>query len=258
MVERVQKILSQWGVASRRSAEQMILEGRVKVNGQTIQLGDRADPVVDQIEVDNRVLTDKNRPQLHYLLLNKPINVVSTCFDPQGRPTVLDLLHPSLRTGQGLHPVGRLDFNSSGLLLLTNDGDLTLKLTHPRYHLPKTYEVCIEGQLSSENLQQWRKGVILEGTKTLPAHVKVLRKDQEKTWLEIVLIEGKNRQIRRIASQFGLNVLYLHRTHLGNLDLQSSTGHPLLSGQYRKLSSSEIQTLKQGTNSFKLKTVVSE
>ncbi|MGK7945782.1 MAG: pseudouridine synthase [Microcystaceae cyanobacterium] len=258
MAERVQKLLSQWGIASRRSAEQMIVEQRVRVNGRIIQLGDRADPDSDRIEVDGKRLTVKNRPQLRYILLNKPIGVVSTCDDPQGRRTVLSLLPPSLQSGQGLHPVGRLDVNSSGLLLLTNDGALTLQLTHPRYHLAKTYQVILKGQLSPQNLQQWRKGVFLDGELTLPAQVKVLRGNHTETKLEIILSEGKNRQIRRIAEKFGLKVVKLHRTHLGCLSLQSPKGNYLERGQYRLLSSSEIKSLKQGTNSFKLKTVVSE
>ncbi|MGK7930456.1 MAG: pseudouridine synthase [Microcystaceae cyanobacterium] len=258
MAQRVQKLLSQWGIASRRSAEQMIVQQRVKVNGQIVQLGDRADPYCDRIEVDGKPLNAIKRPQLRYILLNKPIGVISTCDDPQGRRTVLDLLPPSLKSGQGLHPVGRLDINSSGLLLLTNDGDLTLKLTHPRYHLPKTYQVILKGQLSPQHLQQWRKGVLLDGELTLPAQVKVLKGNQGETKVEIIISEGKNRQIRRIAEKFGLKVLKLHRTHLGRLSLQSPKGNYLERGQYRLLSSSEIRSLKQGTISSKLKMVVSE
>ena len=136
MSERVQKVLSQWGIASRRKAEKMILAERVKLNGQTVKLGDKVDLAVDLLEVDGKVIKLDHHPQKIYLLLNKPVGVVSSCHDPQQRTTVLDLLPAHLKTGQGIHPVGRLDFASSGALLLTNDGDLTLGLTHPRYHLP--------------------------------------------------------------------------------------------------------------------------
>lgn len=258
MKERVQKILSQWGMASRRSAEQMILEGRVKINSRVVKLGDQADLSSDRLEVDGQILSPQNRPKLCYILLNKPLGVVSSCNDPQGRPTVLDLLSPSLRQGQGLHPVGRLDINSSGALLLTNDGELTLTLTHPRYHLPKTYEVCLEGYLSEGILQQWGKGVTLEGKKTLPAKIRILKADQNQTWIEIILIEGRNRQIRRVAAQLGLKVLKLHRTAIADLKLQSSKGNPLPRGEYRLLCPSEIEALKQAAIPSKLKVVVSE
>lgn len=163
MSQRVQKIIAQWGIASRRRAEELILAGRVRLNGQIAQLGDKADPSCDRLEVDGRVIQNKQRPQLLYLLLNKPACVVSTCYDPQNRPTVLDFLPADWREGTGIHPVGRLDFNSSGALLLTNDGELTLQLTHPRYHLPKTYEVLVAGHPTESDLQQWREGVMLMG-----------------------------------------------------------------------------------------------
>ena len=137
MAERVQKVLSQWGIASRRKAEKMIIDGRVQINGQTAILGDKVDLTVDILQVDGRAIQKTQRPPLIYLLLNKPVGVVSTCNDPQNRTTVIDLLATNLRQGMGIHPVGRLDFASSGALILTNDGQLTLGLTHPRYHLPK-------------------------------------------------------------------------------------------------------------------------
>jgi 23S rRNA pseudouridine2605 synthase len=244
MAERVQKILSQWGIASRRQAEQMILAGRVKLNGQVVQLGEQADLTVDKLEVDGQEICATNRPQLVYLLLNKPAGVVSTCYDPQRRTTVLDLLPAKLREGQGIHPVGRLDAASTGALLLTNDGKLTLNLTHPRYHLPKTYRVWVNGNPTPSELERWRKGVMLSGKKTLPAQIKVIKQTQNRSLLEIILIEGRNRQIRRIAEQLGYKVVELHRTAIGNISLNSSEGKILPSGRYRQLLDSEVEYLK--------------
>ena len=217
MIQRVQKILREWGVASRREAERMILAGRVNLNGIPVQLGDRADATKDKIEVDGVRLT--YRPTLIYILLHKPKGVVSTCKDPQKRKTVIDLLDPELRLGQGIHPVGRLDRNSSGALLLTNDGTLTLSLTHPRYHLPKTYQVWVEGYPPESSLQQWREGIILDNQKTLPAKVEVLTRKENKTLLKVVIKEGRNRQIRRICELLGFPVINLHRTAIGSIKL---------------------------------------
>ncbi|MDJ0681980.1 MAG: pseudouridine synthase [Xenococcaceae cyanobacterium MO_167.B52] len=245
MAERIQKILSQWGIASRRKAEQMILEGKVKLNNRVAILGDKADITQDILEIEGKVIQSNHRPQKTYLLLNKPLAVVSTCYDPQSRPTVLDLLPAKLKERQGIHPVGRLDFNSTGALLLTNDGDLTLKLTHPRYHLPKTYLVWLNGHPTRQDLQLWRTGVTLSDYTTLPAEITIVRKQINKTLLKIVLQEGKNRQIRRIAEQLGFRVLSLHRTHIGSLSLTSSEYGNLPSGKYRHLSETEVIFLKK-------------
>ncbi|MGK7877933.1 MAG: pseudouridine synthase [Xenococcaceae cyanobacterium] len=244
MAQRVQKILSQWGIASRRQAEKMILAGRVRLNGSVVQLGQRADPTTDLLEVDGKAIKSANRPQSIYLLLNKPAGVVSTCHDPKNRPTVLDLLPAELQDGQGIHPVGRLDAESTGALLLTNDGALTLSLTHPRYHLPKTYHVWVQGHPPESVLQVWRQGVILLGKKTLPAQVKVLKRRSKQTLLQVVLTEGRNRQIRRIAKQLGFEVLKLHRTAIGSIQLQPPNEPVLPSGHYRFLKDSEIRFLK--------------
>jgi 23S rRNA pseudouridine2605 synthase len=214
MSERLQKILSQWGIASRRQAEQMILAGRVRV--------------------------------MIYLLLHKPAGVVSTCSDPQNRPTVLDLLPAKLQTGQGIHPVGRLDADSTGALLLTNDGDLTFRLLHPRHSVSKTYHVWVEGQPPEAVLAAWRQGVMLDGKKTLPALVRVLKTqpDRAKTLLQIVLKEGRNRQIRRVAAQFGYPVLDLHRIAIGPIQLQPPGEAPLPRGRYRPLKDFELNFLQ--------------
>lgn len=241
MDERLQKILSQWGIASRRQAETLIREGRVYLNGQVARLGQKADPAVDQIAVDGTPIRLTHRPQSLYLLLNKPVGYVSTCHDPQGRLTVLDLLPVNWRETQGLHPVGRLDMESTGALLITNDGVLTFRLTHPRYHIPKTYHVWVQGQPPITALQQWREGTVLGGRKTLPAGVRLLRQRANgQTCLEVILREGRNRQIRRVAEQLGFPVIQLHRVTIGPICLGS-----LPRGGYRLLETFEIELLRQ-------------
>ena len=244
MVERLQKILSQWGVASRRQAEQMILDGRVALNGEIAHLGQKANPGVDRIEIDGVAVRANDRPKAIYLLLNKPAGVVSTNFDPQHRPTILELLPPELRHGQGIHSVGRLDADSTGALLLTNDGELTCYLTHPRYHVSKTYEVMVKGHPSNSALQAWRDGVWLSGKRTLPADIRLLKGGISQTWLRIVLNEGRNRQIRRVAELLGHPVLQLHRTAIGAVRLQSGKEPELPIGSYRFLKDSEICSLR--------------
>ena len=242
MVERLQKLLSRRGVASRRQAEQLIIDGRVTVNGKLAELGQRADALVDVIRVDG-VQVD-SPPERVYLLLHKPKGVVSTCHDPRGRKTVLDLLNPDLKNGMGVHPVGRLDANSTGALLLTNDGDLTYWLTHPRHQMPKVYRVWVEGSPSKKALARWREGLDLDGRKTMPAKVHYLRskcdrKGHTRTLLEITLREGRNRQIRRVAEILGHSVTDLHRTKIGSLALSD-----LPRGRYRLLSPEEVARLQ--------------
>ena len=242
--ERIQKILAQWGIASRRHAETLIRDGRVKLNGQLVSLGDKADPKRDRLEVDGKPVRYRDRPDLIYLLIHKPTGLLSTCSDPQGRSTVLDLLPSHLSKGTGLHPVGRLDRDSSGALLLTNDGDLTLRLTHPRYHLPKTYQVWVGGNPSEEDLQQWREGVMLMGKKTLPAEIRVMTHRPDRTLLRVIMTEGKNRQIRRVAEALGLEVLRLHRLAIGSIQLQPRNDAELPKGGYRLLTPAEISLLR--------------
>lgn len=238
--ERLQKILAQWGIASRRQAEEMIVAGRVRVNGNIVQLGQKADPDIDRIEVDGVPVTATERPQSVYLLLHKPAGVVSTCSDPRDRSKVLDLLPPKLRYGQGIHPVGRLDADSTGALLLTNDGKLTFCLTHPRHSISKTYQVWVQGHPPESVLQVWRQGIILSGRKTMPAQVQILDRTRDQTMLEVILSEGRNRQIRRTADQLGYPVMRLHRTAIGSIQLQPPS-EPILSvGCCRTLTNSEI------------------
>jgi 23S rRNA pseudouridine2605 synthase len=238
MTERLQKILSQWGIASRRQAEQMIVDGRVRLNGEVVQLGQKANPEQDWIEVDGNLI-QPNRPQPIYLLLHKPAGTVSTCHDPEGRSTVIDLLPSSMRLHSGVHPVGRLDTASTGALLLTNDGTVTFCLTHPRYACSKVYRVWVEGVPSASALQQWREGLMLSGQLTLPAEVRILENQPNQTLLEVVLREGRNRQIRRVAELLGHPVLQLHRVAIGSINLGE-----LPSGQHRSLSRPEIEFLQ--------------
>ncbi len=238
MSERVQKVLSQWGIASRRKAEKMILDRRIQINGRVASLGDKVDLTVDSLHVDGKLIKISDRPQLIYLLLNKPTGVVSTCFDPQKRATVIDLLPTKLQQGTGIHPVGRLDYASSGALILTNDGKLTLGLTHPRYHLPKTYVVELDRPPTKKDLALWRRGIVLDGKKTLPAKIKLIQSGESKT-IEIILTEGRNRQIRRVAEKLGYQVQKLHRTAIGYITLNS------LGEQYPAVKQQGLRSLRQ-------------
>ncbi len=237
MTERLQKLLSQRGIASRRQAEKLILGGRVTVNGKTAEIGQQANASCDRICVDGVDIGQP--PRCLYLLLHKPKGVVSTCKDPQGRKTVLDLLDAALQ--RGIHPVGRLDADSTGALLLTNDGELTYKLTHPRHQMPKVYWVQVQGSPTNVVLQQWRAGVMLSDHKTLPAKVEMIRRlSVERSLLEVTLTEGRNRQIRRVAESLGHPVTALHRIKIGSLALGDL---PL--GQYRLLDATEVTRLSR-------------
>lgn len=245
MEARLQKILAQRGIASRREAEEMIRRSRVRINGLLAHLGQKVDPEKDTITVDGKVVLVQQRPKLMYLLLHKPAGVVSTCYDPQGRTTVLDLLPKELRAGSGIHPVGRLDADSTGALILTNDGDVTFCLTHPRHSVPKTYRVLVTGHPPEAVLQAWRQGVMLDGRKTRPAEVRFIESSAGNSYLEIVLQEGRNRQIRRLAEQLGYPVIKLHRTAIGPIQLQQPKKPYLKEGQYRSLTNREISFLQE-------------
>ena len=237
MTERLQKLLSQFGIASRRQAEKLILDGRVTVNGKIAEIGQQADSNADCICVDGVEIGEP--PRCVYLLLHKPRGIVSTCKDPQSRRTVLDLLGSSHRSGMGVHPVGRLDVDSTGALLLTNDGQLTYQLTHPRHHVPKTYRVQVKGSPPEAVLQRWRNGLMLADRKTLPAQVQVIKRSSDQTLLKVTLTEGRNRQIRRMAECLGHPVTALHRIEIGSLKLGD-----LPRGRYRLLTDKEIVQLK--------------
>ncbi|MEB3196646.1 MAG: pseudouridine synthase [Candidatus Sericytochromatia bacterium] len=233
--QRLQKILAQAGVASRRHSEDLIREGRVKVNGAVVsELGFQADAERDTIEVDGRPIVWTSARS--YFLLYKPRGYLSTCFDPQGRKTVLELV-PFV---PGLHPVGRLDKDTSGLLLLTNDGALTEALTHPRHGVSKLYVAEVLGRPSPTALKALREGVPLEGGRTLPAAVELLEKRAESTVLAITLREGRNRQVRRMMEHVGHPVRRLERVAIGDL-----TAGDLSEGQFRALTAEEVQTLRR-------------
>jgi len=234
MEERLQKLISQAGLASRRKAEQWIMDGRVSLNGHQAQLGDRADLSVDQVLVDGQQL--QKGEQNVTVVLNKPRGYVSTLSDPEGRKLVTDLVAD---VPQRLFPVGRLDFNTEGLLLLTNDGDLSQKLTHPRYHVDKTYLVKVRGAVTREIQQKLERGVDLDGVRTAPAVVAHVRITGLNSWFEITIHEGRNRQVRRMCEILGLTVVRLKRIRLGALTLGR-----LATGQYRVLSREEIKKLK--------------
>jgi 23S rRNA pseudouridine2605 synthase/16S rRNA pseudouridine516 synthase len=245
MEVRLQKIIAQWGIASRREAEDMIRQSRVRINGVLAHLGQKVDPQRDNISVDGQSVAGKLRPALIYLMLHKPVGVVSTCNDPQGRLTVLDLLPKKLRDGSGIHPVGRLDADSTGALILTNDGELTFRLTHPSHSIPKTYQVIVKGHPPAAVLEQWRQGVILEGRTTRPAEVHLIKRFSQQSLLEITLQEGRNRQIRRVAQQLGYPVLKLHRRAIGSIELQAPTAPFLQEGDYRFLTPDEVRFLQK-------------
>ncbi|MCM0590932.1 MAG: pseudouridine synthase [Gloeotrichia echinulata IR180] len=253
MEARLQKVLAQWGIASRREAEEMIRRSRVRVNGVLAHLGQKVDPETDAIAIDGKSVSPDQRPNLIYLLLYKPPGVVSTCYDPQGRTTVLDLLPQEFRNGSGIHPVGRLDAESTGALILTNDGDLTFGLTHPSHSISKTYRLMVQGHPPEAVLQMWRRGVILDESKTRPARVRLIESFSTHSCLEIVLQEGKNRQIRRIAEMLGYPVIKLHRTAIGPIQLQISQEPFLHEGNYRSLNDHEIRFLQQQIKQIPIK-----
>ena len=229
MKYRVQKLISMAGFCSRREAESLIKEGNVTVNGKNALIGDKADPLKDLILVNGSKLSFK--PNYKVVLLNKPPGIVSTCKDPQGRKTVRDLM-PSFN--KRLYPVGRLDIDSRGAILLTNNGELTLKLTHPKFAHSKEYLVWLKGYISNETLQEWREGVYLEGKRTIPAIINLIRFSKGNSLLKIIMKEGRNRQIRRISDYFGHQVLDLKRTAISNIELGK-----LKEGEWRELNKNE-------------------
>ena len=237
--QRLQKLIASAGLCSRRHAENLIRAGRVQVNHCQAKLGDQADPQNDHIEVDGRPLSSPPSPRL--ILLNKPPGVITSCCDPQGRKTVLDLVPKSLR--RGLHPVGRLDGDSRGALLLTNQGEMTLQLTHPRYSHRKTYRVQVQGRPTPATLQRWSHGVELDGLPTQPAEVSVVEQRAHQSLLKVILREGRNRQIRRVADALGHPVLDLQRTAIASIDLGS-----LPEGSWREVTRSEWDFIRLERN----------
>lgn len=233
MEERLQKYLAQCGVASRRKCEELILQGRVQVNGVTVtELGTKINPEKDKIKFDGKDI--KQSQKLVYILLNKPIGYVTTADDQFGRDTVLDLV----KVKERIVPVGRLDMYTSGALILTNDGDFVYQVTHPKHEIEKTYTVTIKGIVQNNEVEQLRSGVKIDEYITKPARVKILKTDTEKdiSRLEITIHEGKNRQVRKMCEAIGRKVLALHRSKIGNLGVKD-----LELGKWRYLNSKEVK-----------------
>lgn len=233
---RLQKLIAGAGLASRRKAETLIAAGRVTVNGKVVtELGTKVDPSKDHVKVDGKHLSQAQ--PFVYLLLNKPKNVMSTLDDPGGRTTVKDYLRGvSVR----VFPVGRLDFDSEGLMLLTNNGDLAQALLHPRYHVPKTYLIKVKGILTEEEIRQLERGVTLEDGMTGPATVKKIKKAEMNSWLEITIGEGRKHQVRRMLESVGHPVIKLMRVKMGPLSLGD-----LASGEFRFLTDREANALRE-------------
>lgn len=242
-MERLQKILSRAGVASRRAAEQLMLEGRVSVNGTTVrELGSKADAAHDDIRVDGRRVKPAERRV--YLLLNKPRGYVTTRSDPQRRPTVLDLLRG---VRDYVYPVGRLDFESEGLLLLTNDGDLAARLTHPTHEVPRVYEARVLGVPDAHDLDRLARGMRIEGRRTQTAEVKLLcparPHETSPAVVQITIREGRNRQVRKMCDAIGHPVTALRRVAIGPIRDQK-----LKLGEWRELTENEVRRLRQAAD----------
>ncbi|MDQ7027725.1 MAG: pseudouridine synthase [Anaerolineae bacterium] len=233
--ERVQKLMARANIASRRKSEEIIEAGRVTVNGKIISLGDKADPQTDTIVVDGERLKLKNIENRYYVF-HKPSNVLSTNKAPDGdnRPTVRELLP----IDGHLFSIGRLDAQSEGLMVLTNDGDITNKLSHPRYEHTKTYKVTVYGKPTAETLVKWENGIWLDGTRTAPCFIRVLEENPETTILRIIMIEGRRRQIRRVAAILDHPVKKLVRTHIGQLGLGT-----LRRGAWYRLDDDEVKAM---------------
>lgn len=244
MIERLQKLIAAAGIASRRHAEEMIAAGEVTVNGETVrEMGVRADPTRDHIKVRGRLINPllKERERV-YVLLNKPRGYLSSVADPEGRPLVTELVPSSLGR---VHPVGRLDFNTEGLLLLTNDGELTNFITSARNRVTKIYEVKVKGVPTDDAIARLRRGITLDdGVRTAPAEIMKTGETHTNSWFEVILHEGRNQQIRRMFDEIGHSVLKLRRVQIGTLRDET-----LPVGAYRLLKPAEVSRLKKGSAS---------
>ncbi|HTG80658.1 MAG TPA: pseudouridine synthase [Geobacteraceae bacterium] len=234
MQERLQKILSGAGVASRREAEAIIVAGRVAVNGTVVtELGSKADPARDRITVDGKPL--RRETEKVYILLNKPSGYMTTLKDPEGRPVVTSLVKG---VGERVYPVGRLDYNTEGLLLLTNDGDWANRLMHPRHEVEKEYLVKVRGRVSQEQVRRLASCVELDDGTTAPAKVQIVHESERNSRLSITIHEGRYRQVRRMCEAVSLSVASLKRTRYGQLELGE-----LKPGEYRRLTPQEVKRL---------------
>lgn len=237
MTERLQKILAERNVASRRAAEKLIVDGRVTVNGLVAQLGDKANPAVDKILLDGKPLGAK--AEHRYLLLYKPAGFITSVTDPKGRRTVMDLVRDKLAKDERIYPVGRLDYGTSGLLLMTNDGELANGLLHPAGEINKTYECAVKGSVTADKMRRLRDGVWLDDGMTAPANARNFQRGRD-TVIEITIHEGRNRQVRRMMQAVGLEVVWLKRTRFAGLDLQG-----MRTGDVRELTEQEISRLRK-------------
>ena len=239
---RLNKFLARAGVCSRRKADELIAQGQVQLNGQVVtKLGQKLDPARDNVVVAGKKISAKPvlKKKFTYILLNKPIKVITTLKDPQGRKTIVSLLPKNLQK-QRLFPVGRLDYYSQGLIIMTNDGELTLRMTHPRWEHPKTYQVLVKGKINQRKIDIMSKGMVLkEGEKLAPVKVKIIWQKPDLTFLQMTLIQGVNRQIRRMCRDLELTVLKLERTAQGPVSLGT-----LKPGQWRYLYPEEIRALR--------------
>ena len=236
MEERLQKFLAESGIASRRKCEEYILQGKVKVNGETVtELGVKVNESADKIYFEDKLIKKENNKKV-YILLNKPIGYVTTTKEQFGREKVLDLI----KTNRRLVPVGRLDMYTSGALILTDDGDFVYKVTHPKHEITKTYTVTLKGEATNEDVEKLSKGVDIGGFVTSKAKVKILKvdKEQNKSRLEITIHEGKNRQVRRMCESIGKRVLALHRSKIGNIGVKD-----IKIGTWRYLTKKEVDEL---------------
>lgn len=240
-MERLQKVMARAGIASRRKCEDIIAKGGVTVNGKVVTaLGFKVNPTQDKIKVFDQNLTQIS---YQYLILNKPPHYITSKKDPQNRPKVMDLLPSELKH---LNPVGRLDYLTAGLLLLTNDGDLTYQITHPKFLMPKTYLLYLKEPLPFKKQQLLRGGVDLSDGKTAPAQLAFVKKQEANYLYQMTIIEGRNRQIRRMFEAIAFPLTHLKRIKIGNLELQN-----LPQGQYRFLTMREIRELKDNAQGFK-------
>ena len=233
---RLQKYFTDCGVLSRRAAEEEIKMGKVKVNGTRAELGDKIDPELDVVEYKGKRIMPRKEDKMVYILLNKPAGVVTSAKDEKGRICVTDLV----KCGTRVYPVGRLDLNSQGLILMTNDGELTNKLTHPRHEIPKIYEVDVVGRVTTEQLTVLNSSMTVDGYVLLPVKTEFITKNEKFTTLRMTLFEGRNRQIRKMCEQVGLKVAKLTRVVIGNITLGDLQG-----GKWRYLTNDEIKMLKK-------------
>lgn len=237
---RLQKYMADLGIASRRKSEQMIADGMVKVNGRVATIGDKVNPKKDKVTVKGRKIAAGARAKRYYIMLNKPRGYVTTMSDEMGRKCVAELVKD---IPARIYPVGRLDRDSEGLLLMTNDGEFANKVTHPSKHVYKVYRVTVRPAINEEQLVEMSSGMVIDGRKTAPAEVRVVQREEARCVLEIILREGRNRQIRKMCEQLGLEVPRLKRIAVGQVKLGG-----LKSGAWRELTKDEVHRLQANSN----------